>query len=389
MTAFLVALFVVVPLYHAYIGARLLPDLPLGTAGTALAIALLAASSLLIPLAMLSRRMARPVTARLAWVGFIAMGVFSNLIVLTILRDLVLLVMVAAGFTFGLAVIDRWLLDFLHASALGAPAVAVAMSAIGYPAARRRAAVRETEVRIPGLPAALDGFAIAQITDVHIGATIRRPYVEAIVDAVNALGADLIAVTGDLVDGTVDQLRHDAAPLARLAARHGAFFVTGNHEYYSGVHGWLDELRRLGLAPLINEHRVIVHGDATLVLAGITDFTAHHFDRDHKSDPARAVAGAPADAGATILLAHQPRSAFAATATNCHLQISGHTHGGQFWPWPWFVRLQQPFTAGLHRMGALKVYVSRGTGYWGPPMRIGAPSEISLLRLRRAHGTEI
>ena len=384
MTAFLVALFVVVPLYHAYIGARLLPDLSLGTAGTVAAIGLLAASSLMIPLAMLSRRMARPVTARLAWGGFVAMGVFSNLIVLTILRDLALLVTVAAAFTLNLAALDRLLLEFMHTSAVAAPLIAVIMSAVGYPAARRLAAVRETEVRIPGLPAALDGFAIAQVTDVHIGATIRRPYIEAIVEAVNALGADLIAVTGDLVDGTVDQLRADAAPLARLRARHGAFFVTGNHEYYSGVHGWLDELKRLGLDPLMNEHRVIEHDGAQLVLAGITDFTAHHFDRDQKSDPARAMAGAPAGAGAKILLAHQPRSALAASLTGFHLQVSGHTHGGQFWPWPWFVRLQQPFTAGLHRMGELQVYVSRGTGYWGPPMRIGAPSEIALLRLRPA-----
>ena len=383
MTAFLVALFVVVPLYHAYIGARLLPDLSLGTTGNLMAIALLAASSLLIPLAMLSRRMARAVTARLAWAGFVAMGVFSNLIVLTILRDLALLAMVAAAFTFSFAALDRLLVDFLYGSAVAAPLIAVALSAIGYPAARRLAAVRRTDIRIPGLPAELDGFAIAQVTDVHIGATIRRPYVAAIVEAVNALGADLIAVTGDLVDGTVEQLRDDAEPLGRLRARHGSFFVTGNHEYYSGVHGWLDELKRLGVEPLVNEHRVIGHDGAQLVLAGITDFTAHHFDRDQKSDPARAMAGAPADAGAKVMLAHQPRSALAASATGCHLQISGHTHGGQFWPWPWFVRIQQPFTAGLHRVGGLQVYVSRGTGYWGPPMRIGAPSEITLLRLRR------
>ena len=196
----------------------------------------------------------------------------------------------------------------------------------------------------------------------------------------NALGADLIAITGDLVDGSVRQLSSHTAPLAQLSARHGTFFVTGNHEYYSGVHPWIGELRRLGVNVLLNEHVVIEHEGASLVVAGVTDFSAHHFDPTHRSDPHAAIDGAPGEA-AKVLLAHQPRTALQAATAGFHLQLSGHTHGGQFMPWNWFVRFQQPFTAGLERLGRLWVYTSRGTGYWGPPKRIGAPAEITCVRL--------
>ena len=143
----------------------------------------------------------------------------------------------------------------------------------------------------------------------------------------------------------------------------------------------MSELRRLGLNVLVNEHVVLDHEGASLVLAGVTDFGAHHYDASHRSDPGAALAGAPADAGAKVLLAHQPRSAGAAARAGFDLQLSGHTHGGQFLPWNFFVRFQQPFTAGLERLGRLWVYTSRGTGYWGPPKRFGAPSEITRVRL--------
>jgi len=156
--------------------------------------------------------------------------------------------------------------------------------------------------------------------------------------------------------------------------------VTGNHEYYSGVHGWVQEVQRLGIRVLHNEHVVLQHEGESLVLAGVPDYTGHHFDPAHRSDPAAALDGAPA--GATrVLLAHQPRSAAAAAEAGFDLQLSGHTHGGQFLPWTFFVPLQQPFTAGLHQLDRLSVYVSRGTGYWGPPKRLGAPSEIAELLL--------
>jgi predicted MPP superfamily phosphohydrolase len=237
------------------------------------------------------------------------------------------------------------------------------------------------EVPIANLPAGLQGFSIAQISDVHVGSQIKRNYVDAIVDAVNSLGADLVAVTGDLVDGSVHDLSPHVEPLGKLRARYGAYVVTGNHEYYSGEPAWTAEFRRLGLRVLINEHVVVRHQGAPLVLAGVTDFSAHHFNPAQRSDPAAALSGAPGDAAVKILLAHQPRSAAAAAQAGFDLQLSGHTHGGQFWPWNLFVRLQQPFTAGLHRLNHLWVYISRGTGYWGPPNRFGIPSEITLLKL--------
>lgn len=355
---------------HFYIGLRLAPALGALPAQVGL-VAVLAASAVLTPLGLLARRWWRPPLAdRLTWAGMLSMGLFSSLLVLTALREFVLL----AG----------WALDapgwLARASAIAVVLLALAATVIGLVNARRTAAVRRVDVALPGLPPALEGLRIAQISDIHVGPTIKRGYLQAIVDRVNALDADIVAITGDLVDGSVAELAAHVAPLAGLRARHGVFFVTGNHEYYSGVHGWVAELRRLGIRVLNNEHEVLRHRGAPLVLAGVTDYTGHHFDRAHRSDPAQALRGAPAEA-LKVLLAHQPRSAAAAEQAGFQLQLSGHTHGGQFFPWSLFVPLQQPYTAGLHRLGRLQVYVSRGTGYWGPPKRLGAPSEIAELRL--------
>jgi predicted MPP superfamily phosphohydrolase len=260
-------------------------------------------------------------------------------------------------------------------------ALTLFMTLAGLVIARRRPGVIHIDIPVTGLPKALHGFSIAQISDVHVGPTIKRGFVEGVVDRVNGLNADMIAVTGDLVDGSVQQLAHHTAPLAGLVARHGAYFVTGNHEYYSGEPAWTQEIRRLGLRVLKNEHVVLNHNDQSLVVAGVTDYSAHHFDPAQQSDPAAALRGAPGDAGVKILLAHQPSSATAAASAGFDLQLSGHTHGGQFWPWNLFVHFFQPFTGGLHRLKNLWVYVSRGTGYWGPPNRFGVPSEITHLRL--------
>jgi predicted MPP superfamily phosphohydrolase len=249
--------------------------------------------------------------------------------------------------------------------------------------ARRVARVVDVEVPVRELPAALEGFTIAQISDVHVGPTIKRDFVQRIVDRVNSLAPDMVALTGDLVDGSVLQLSAHTAPLANLKSRHGTYAVTGNHEYYSGADAWIGELERLGAHVLVNENVVLEHDGARVTVAGVTDFSAHHFDPSHRSDPRQALRGAPADA-VKVLLAHQPRTAASAEEAGFDLQLSGHTHGGQFWPWNLFVRLQQPFTAGLHRLGRMWIYISRGTGYWGPPMRFGIPSEITRIRLVRA-----
>ena len=366
-------------LLHAYVGWRLLPVLGFSPWLQALLAAVLLVSWLLMPMAFMARRIrTQPLSDRLAWAGLLLMGLFSSLFVLTLLRDGLLLIAWMAG----LALPDAtWSQGLPGATAAGVPALALLLTLWGLVNARRTAQVVRVDVPITRLPVALQGFTIAQISDVHVGATIKRGYLQAIVERINALEADMVAITGDLVDGSVRDLAQHVAPLAALQSRHGTFFVTGNHEYYSGADAWVVELRRLGLRVLMNEHVLLQHGAASLALAGVADFSAHHFNEAHRSDPQAAMAGVPDAIKVRVLLAHQPRSAAAAASAGFHLQLSGHTHGGQFLPWNWLVRLQQPFTAGLNRWQGLWVYTSRGTGYWGPPKRLGAPSEITHLRL--------
>jgi uncharacterized protein len=382
---------------HAWVGWRLAPALSsVSTTAAACLWAVLLASALLMPLGLMARRLrAGALTASLTWAGLLFMGLFSTLMVLALLRDAVLALSLVTAVVAGFAGVDAAWLDPLQvASAVAVPLLAFLATVWGFWAARRTARVVRVDVPITGLPATLHGFSVAQISDIHVGPTIRKAYVKRIVARVNALGADMVAITGDLVDGHVDDLRQHVAPLATLASTHGTFFVTGNHEYYSGAHAWVDELRRLGIQVLMNEHRVLHHeagqgaGCATVdrdtemvVVAGVADYGAHHFDEGHRSDPVAALAGAPTGARMRLLLAHQPRSAPAAASAGFDLQLSGHTHGGQFWPWMHFVQFQQPFTAGLHRLANLWVYTNRGTGYWGPPKRFGVSSEITHLRL--------
>ncbi len=370
-------------LLHGYIGIRLIPALaPFSAAQLGLA-GILMLSALVMPLGLLARRIARaPLADTLSWAGLLCMGLFSSLLVLTVLRDAVGVVLGAVDF---LAPGRLTLAHWRSASAQAVPLLGGLATLLGFMNARRTAAVVRVDVPIRGLPAAWQGFTVAQISDIHVGPTIKHGYLRRIVARVNTLQADVVAITGDLVDGRVSELAAHVAPLADLRSRHGSYFVTGNHEYYSGANAWIDELRRLGLTVLLNEHVVIAPADADqpgvpLVLAGVTDFNAGAFDPAHRSDPARALLGAPPEA-VRVLLAHQPRSAAAAAQAGFDLQLSGHTHGGQFYPWNLFVRLQQPFTAGLHQWENLWVYTSRGTGYWGPPNRFGSPSEITCLRL--------
>ena len=358
-------------LLHIYIGVRLLP--PLGLAAAIAGVALLAACFWLMPKGYHVRAERSPGMVLTRW---IAVGFFSWLLVLTFARDVALLV---AAALVSAATLAAW----VSASAAAVAILTPLITAVGFVMARRIARVVDVEVRVVGLPAPLEGFTIAQLSDIHVGPTIKRRFVEGVVERVNRLDADMVAITGDLVDGSVRELSHHTQPLAGLRSRHGTYFVTGNHEYYSGAQAWIGELRRLGARVLLNEHVVLHHGGAMVAVAGVTDYSAGYFDPSHASDPRRALAGAPAGA-LKVLLAHQPRSARHAAAAGYDLQLSGHTHGGQFWPWNHFVRLQQPFTAGLKRLGSMWIYISRGTGYWGPPMRFGIPSEIARIRLVRA-----
>lgn len=376
--SFVLRLMAVLAAAHVYVGLRLIPDLALTDSQHVFAVAALVLSCILMPMALL----VRPFSAR-AWsdwvagIGLVVMGLFSSVFVLTLLRDAVLAAVLTVSTLFSITLS----LPALKAdSALAVLVLALGATLLGAFNARRLARVVRVDVPIAGLPPALHGFTIVQISDIHVGPTIKRGYVEHIVKAVNALKPDLIAITGDVVDGPVARLATHTQPLGQLTARHGAFLVTGNHEYYSGVDHWVAEFRRIGLSVLMNEHVLLHHDDTPLVVAGVTDYSAGVFNPAQTSNPVAALAGAPANA-ISLLLAHQPRSAAAAAPAGYKLQLSGHTHGGQFLPWNLFVRLQQPFTAGLHRFEDMWVYTSRGTGYWGPPNRLGAPSEITLLTL--------
>jgi predicted MPP superfamily phosphohydrolase len=357
-----------------YIGWRLIPALGFGPLGAFLGALLLLAACLIIPASVNTRVFRnRHAADRLAWVGFITMGFFSTLFIITVLRDVILL---AVGWTLSAA---QWSVVTIL-SARCAVLITLLATVIGFFIARRPRVV-EVTIPIANLAPALVGFSITQISDLHVGPTIKRAFVERIVARANALKSDVIAVTGDLVDGSVGDLAADTAPLQGLAARHGVYFVTGNHEYYSGEPAWTAELRRLGLIVLKNQHVILTHEGAALVLAGVDDFTAQHFDPAERSDPAAALRGADLTLRPRILLAHQPSTAPAAAAAGFDLQISGHTHGGQFWPWNLAVPYFQLFVSGSNRLRDLTVYVSRGTGYWGPPNRFIVPGEITRLRL--------
>ncbi|WP_313008585.1 metallophosphoesterase [Stutzerimonas nitrititolerans] len=356
---------------HVFVGVTLIPDLALGPFGSVLAWAYLALSAVLMRYGVLVRGKGNAV---LAWSGLLAMGIFSSLSIFSLLRAFVLAVASLAG----------WESARLEQGSAYAVIVAVvAVTLFGLLNARRTARVVERDIALRKLPAELEGFSIVQLSDIHVGPTIKRGYIDAIVKRANGLSPDLIVITGDLVDGSVADLRDDIAPLAQLSARHGVYVVTGNHEYYSGADSWIAEFERLGMAVLLNRHVQLEHNGARLVLAGIADYSAELFRPSHRSDPVAAFAGAPNDVP-RVLLAHQPRSAKAVAEAGGHLQLSGHTHGGQFWPWMHFVQWQQPWVAGLQRVGEMQVYISRGTGYWGPPLRFGATSEITRIRLKKA-----
>ena len=258
------------------------------------------------------------------------------------------------------------------------------LSALAVRAARSQITTPEVPVRLDRLPAALSGFRIALLSDMHLGPTLGADFTRRVVDATNALRPDAVVIVGDLVDGKVELIGQDVAPLADLRAEHGVFFTTGNHEYYVGVRPWLAFLGRIGIQVLDNRHVSIgdrAPGGARFVLAGINDRQAGWVSEEAKPDPVRALSGVEPEAE-VVMLAHQPRQVDEVAALGVGLQLSGHTHGGQLFPFGALTQLAQPYLSGLHRHGArTQIYVTRGTGYWGPPMRVLAPAEISQIIL--------
>ena len=383
-------------LMYLYIGSKI-ADMLVGSriARTAFQLlsAILMVSIHISPYYIRTKWPAAGATDSMFWASYILLGFFSILFIAFLLGDTFISVAIPAR---------RWMRRvrssrksgelpdvpkdpgkrlFLYRSVnLGMIGLSAGLTGYGISEARRRPAVVSRTIPITNLHPDLANLRIAMISDIHVSSTIKRPFVEAVVEITNSLSPDLIAITGDMVDGTVGRLREDVAPLSRLAAPLGTYFVTGNHEYYSGARVWIEEFSRLGCIVLENQHRIVRRGKGRLLLAGVNDYHAGRFYASHASSPAKALRGANHH-HTRILLAHQPRSIFEAARAGYHLQLSGHTHGGQYYPWQCLVALNQPYVSGLHKHGNTWIYVSRGTGYWGPPVRLGSPSEITDIRL--------
>jgi len=266
-------------------------------------------------------------------------------------------------------------------------AAVVGVSAVllvwGNREAMRVPRIKKVDIAISGLGAGLDGMRVVLLTDTHYGPINRARWSRRVSEVVNALDADVVCHTGDIADGTVEQREEQAAPLGSIRARLAKTYVTGNHEYFGEAQGWLDHMESLGWAALHNRHIVVERDGAQLIVAGVDDRTAQGSGRPgHGADHAAALAGADRTVP-VLLLAHQPKQIDGAVEHRIDLQISGHTHGGQIWPFHFLVRTDQPVVSGLSRHGPrTQLYTSRGTGFWGPPFRVFAPSEISVLVLR-------
>jgi len=324
-----------------------------------------------------------------AWIGYTGLGLISDFFCLAFIRDLLIIVSlivlkikqaVKKPEPGKIPVFNPERRQFLFkTSTYSIAAMSVSASVLGYTTAFQVPRIVPIHIKTKEKYAALKGMKLVQFTDLHVGDIINHTYVRKVCDKINQLNADLIVFTGDLADGSPQNLSHDTAPLMDLSAPLGKYFVTGNHEYYSGAKRWLHEVKRLGFKPLINTHKIIKYNQGLLTLSGVTDIRAGAFFKDHQSSPQKAIQGCPENSF-KLLCAHQPISIFAASKAGFDLQLSGHTHGGQYFPFNYLIKLQQPFVKGLYQFRDTQLYVSQGTGFWGPPIRLGTFPEITLFK---------
>lgn len=356
-----------------YVGVRSIKHLQLGISRQIVVWVILV---LFVALQILSGYMSRlhpelMVSNLLQWTSHSALGVFGIYFFCVIVTDIFFLM---SHYVYeGDVDVSFSRRSFLTFGALGTSA-----AVMGFYQAVKGPKVYEVEVPIEDLPDNLKDFRIVQISDLHVSPTIRKNYVENVVKMANELSPDLLALTGDFSDGDVNELRSDIRPLKDLKAKYGTYFVTGNHEYYWDPEGWLKEYRDLGMTILMNENILIQNN---LVVAGVSDYSTSKRGV-HAHNPKLALDGASKDA-IKILLAHQPETYREASGLGVHLQLSGHTHAGQFFPFSLLMPLAHRYYKGLNRHDKMWIYVNQGTGYWGPPQRFGIPSEITLLRLKK------
>jgi hypothetical protein len=263
-------------------------------------------------------------------------------------------------------------------------ALAAGLAAIGVHQAIRVPPVNDIDIAIPGLAPQFDGYTMLQLTDLHISRLFPARWTRAVVERANALGANLIVVTGDLIDGTIAARRNDVEPLRQLRAADGVYIIPGNHEYFFGYRAWMDTFAAMGMRVLANDHVVLDRNGGRLILAGVTDLSASHSGHP-APDLDAALQGAPKDVP-VILLDHQPRQARRAAARGVALQLSGHTHGGMIrGPDRLAARANGGFVSGRYEVDRMTLYVNNGTALWpGFALRLGRPSELTRITLRRA-----
>jgi predicted MPP superfamily phosphohydrolase len=366
---------------HYYVARRLILDSGMPDPWrTALLVLVFGLGATLILQPIGERQLQPPLSRAIAWTASLWMGLAFLLLAQLFLTEPLLWL---AGCVAGPATPGP-------GGALAAPraalvtAVALLAGGVGLRSALRPPSLERLEVELARWPRELDGFRVVQVSDTHIGPILGRRFAEHVVARVNALDADLVALTGDLVDGAVHRLAPEVAPFARLRARHGVFFVTGNHDHLSGAGAWCARVQELGIRVLRNERVEIRKGSAVFDLLGVDDHHGRLISREGGEDLEAALEGRDPGRPA-LLLAHDPSTFKRASGLGIDLQLSGHTHAGQLWPFGYLVRLAIPFVAGRYRRGAAQLYVSRGTGFWGPAMRLRAPAEITEIVLRSSN----
>lgn len=388
MIFFLLIVLVLLPAMHIYLWRRLIRDTMSPGRGRRIATAVLVTLVVVMLAAILLGTRTPPDVARwYAWPGYLWLALFYYLLLALLVLEVPRLALrrwVTAGDEAAAAdppagPTRRQVLA--RGSALVAGVAATGLVGYGSTVALGPPRVNRVPIALRKLDPRAVGCRIALISDLHLGPILGRPFTQRAVDLINAAEVDLVAIVGDLVDGTVANLTDATAPLESLRSTHGTFFVTGNHEYYTGYQEWVDYLPGLGITVLRNAHTTITHHGGRFDLAGINDATGYQWQ--DAGDVGAAVAGRDPER-AVVLLAHQPVDLRHAVDHDVDLMLAGHTHGGQLTPFELLVGAQQGAVAGLYRQRNTTLYVTRGAGFWGPPVRVGAPPDITIVELRSA-----
>ena len=317
-------------------------------------------------------------TRIIAWLGYTGLGTVSLLFFIQIGMDMILVVksIITKGHHF-----DPHRRAFLGLSLKGIMGGLGAIGTVwGLYTAVKTPVIKKVEIPIIGLSKSLQGFRMAQISDLHVGSMIGKNFISKVVEKIDKINPDILFFTGDAADGSVETFGDYFLPFKKITPMYGKYFVTGNHEYYSDMNGWLRLIENMGFKILVNESQILNIKGSTIMITGIPDRSGKHFSSIHKTDMEKAVEGM-AECDVKILLAHQPKDVEHAVKYNFHLQLSGHTHGGQYFPYSLLVQMANPFLKGLHKRENTWVYINQGTGYWGPPLRIGTESEITEITL--------